>query len=405
MNKKISINTKNTKTNSNIKLIMYSTLIISLIIISSSSIYALGVAPSKKIIEYDTEEHSITVRIINNEAKDMTLRISAGGPLASAVTIINPIIIIKSDESEKEFTYIVKMPPDVTPGPKSIFISIEEVNDASNTNSLSGLLTVSHQLQINVPYTGLYAEGYLSIASTNNNEETIAAVNIVNKGTENIQLISGTLNIRDLNGEIIYSKKIQEYKDLFPGTSIKIEESFNIGKSGKYVVEYNINYDDKIIVVNKEFYTGEYSLVITGASVKNFQLGTIAKLDVDVSNNWNVPYDNVYGEIIVTDLNGTIVGRANTTQITISPSTGIFTVYWDTTNIKTGYYTINLKLYTGDKVITQTYPSMINNNEIIIGALKETKTKNNYTVAVVLIIVAVILLWMLFERRNKKIYK
>lgn len=378
--------------------------VIFVLIIITNNVNALGIAPSKKIISYDTEEHRISVIIFNTEAKDTTLKISVEGPLAYAVTIDEPIIHIRSDEAQKEFTYTVKLPEDLTPGNKVITISIAQINNPSNPNAVSGLLTLSHQLMINVPYVGLYAEGYLSISPTFNPEETIAAINIVNTGTENIKTIKGSLNIRDLNGELIYTKNIQERNDLSPGSSTKIEETFNIGKSGIYVVEYDVTYDDKNIILNRAFNIGEYDLAITGASVKNFRLGTIAKLDVDVSNNWNVPVEDVYGEIIVTDLNGTIVGRANTTQTTISPTTGQITVYWDTTNIKTGQYIVNLKLYAGDKVVTQAYPSTINNDKFIIGVQKEIK-KTNYVVIIILVLLASIFMLMLFKKRNKKVYK
>jgi len=387
------------------KKIIIGILLTIIVIISIHNVNALGITPSKKIIEYDTEEHTISVRIINNEAKDMTLQISAGGPLADYVTIDEPIINIKSTEGEKEFTYKIKLPPDLTPGPKSIIVSVTEINTASDENTMSGLLAVSHQLQINVPYTGLYAEGYLSMSSTTQNDATVAALNVMNLGTENINIIKGTLNVKDLNGKIVYSKTIPEYKDTFPGTSIKIEELFNIGLSGKYIAEYDVDYDGKEITVSKEFYTGEYNITLINASVKNFKLGTIAKLDVDLSNNWNVPIEDIYGEIIITDLNGTIVGRANTSGATISPSTGVFTVYWDTANIKTGSYIINLKLHAGNKIITQEYPAIINNNEILIGLQKENQKINMYIVAVVLISLACIMLLILFRRRNKKIYK
>jgi|GEM_PF-2925996 len=391
-----------------IKIIVTLIIISTMLLISTYSVNALGIAPSKKIILYDTEEHLVTIRIFNTEAKDLTLKVSAEGELSNTIIINEPIIKMRSDELEKEFTYRVILPVDLLPGTKTLIVSVTEINDASNPNAMSGLLTLSHQLIINVPYIGTYAEGYLSVSSTVDNNENIAAINIANTGTENIKKITGSLNVKDLNGKIIYTKNIEERNDLVPKSSVKIEESFNIGKAGRYIVEYDINYDNKKIILNKEFYTGDYNIQITGASVKNFQLGTIAKLDVKVSNDWNVPIEEVYGEIIITDLNNTIVGRANTTKATISPSTGVFTVYWDTTNIQAGTYTINLNLHVGDKIITQSYNSTINNNNIIINdnieLQKETK-KINYTAAVVLVSLAGVLILLLFKKRNKKVYK
>ncbi len=380
--------------------------IIFILILITNNVNALGIAPSKKIMPYDTEEHTYTIKIVNTEAKDMTLKISAQGTLAYVITIDTPIITIRSYESEKDITYKVKLPEYLSPGNNIIIINIAETNEGTNPNAISGLLSLSHQLVVNVPYTGLYAEGFLSISQTINPEDTIAALTLANKGDEIINTISGSLNVRDLNGEIIYTKKIPEQYNLIPGVSTKIEEIFNIGKSGIYNIEYDINYNSKNIILSKTFNIGEYNLIITGASVKNFRLGTIAKLDVDVSNDWNVPIEDTYGEIIVTDANGVVVGTANTTKATINPTTGKITVYWDTTNIKTGQYTLNLKLYAGDKVITQSYPSTIENDKFIIGAQQpETKKTNYITTTIILITLASIFIFILFKRRNKKVYK
>jgi LPXTG-motif cell wall-anchored protein len=389
----------------NKKIIINTLTILFVIIIVACNVNALGIAPSKKIMPYDTEEHIYTIKIVNTEAKDMTLKISAEGILAYAVTIDNSIIRMRSDESEKDITYRVKLPQDLTPGSKVIFINIAETNEGTNPNAISGLLTLSHQLIINVPYTGLYAEGFLSISSTINSEETIATITLANKGSEIISTVSGSLNVRDLNGNIMYTREIQEQHNLIPGSSIKIEELFDIGRSGIYNIEYDINYDNKNIILSKTFNIGEYNLIITGASVKNFRLGTIAKLEVDISNDWNVPIENAYGEIIVTDVNGAIVGTANTTKTTINPTTGKITVYWDTANIKTGQYTLNLKLYAGDKIITQSYPSTIDNDKFIIGTQQPKTEKTNYITIIVLIALAGIFVFILFKRRNKKVYK
>ena len=85
-----------------------------IILLATVEVHALGISPSKKIIDYDTEEHIITSSIINNEARDIAIKISASGSLSKYVIISEPVLMIRSDESEKEFTYIVQLPENVS---------------------------------------------------------------------------------------------------------------------------------------------------------------------------------------------------------------------------------------------------------------------------------------------------
>jgi hypothetical protein len=202
--------------------------IIFILLLSIINVQALGIAPSKKIIDYDTEEHIITSRIINTDQKDATIRISASGPLSEYITIAVPIITMQNTESEKEFTYVMKLPEGIDPGTKTISITASEISSDMNENSIGGFLSLTQQLQIIVPYTGLYAEGKLSIYPTTANTPVNTMLELSNMGDTNIQSVYGTFKILDNNNNTIYTKNIDEYKnnvDITPKELLQIEQS------------------------------------------------------------------------------------------------------------------------------------------------------------------------------------
>jgi hypothetical protein len=160
------------------------------------------------------------------------------------------------------------------------------------------------------------------------------------------------------------------------------------------------------MIVKNEFNVGEYNITVLDANVKNFRLGTIAKFDISLLTKWNKPIDNVHGSITIKDKNGTTVGQTNITDITINPNINSVTAYLDTANMISGEYIVGIKLFAGNKIITQEYPSIISSDKIEIGTRTENKTvdkKYNF-VAALLILTAGVLIVLLFKQ-NKKLYK
>jgi hypothetical protein len=426
----------------NITILFLSIICILSMLISSANVNALGIAPSKKIIDYDTEQHIITSRVINSETRDLTVKISANGELSKYIYISEPIIHIRSTESEKEFTYVLQLPPDRSPGPKIILITASETTESDNTrndtvnqnneNAIGGMLTVTQQLQINVPYSGLYAEEYLSIYARDANAPINTLCEVVNSGDQVINSLSGKIivmttsdgdytNTEEDSSKIVYSKDIDEQHDIFPKESARIEESFSLNETGTYIIECNISYDNKESSIRKNFNLGEYNITIVNASVKNFKLGTIAKFDINLVSIWNNDIDNVYGEVIVKERNGTIVGKTNISKTIINPNSNLLTAYLDTLSMKSGEYVLGIKLYAGNKVITKEYPATISSDKIEINTssidtsnataidrssnrIRSAKTMKQIMTAV-LILLAIYIIIILLLRQYKKIYK
>jgi hypothetical protein len=376
--------------------------------ISIDCVSALGMAPSKKIIDYSTEEQTISGRIINNEGKDTTIKMSAEGELSEYITINTPLLEIKSYEPEKDFTYTIKLPPDITPGTKMISITGSEIS-METENSIGGLLSVTQQLLVLVPYAGKYAEGYVSISPIAENTPVIISINIINKGAESIGSVNGRLSIRGYDGKERYHDDIYVNDGISPQESKKVDNSFMITEAGSYIAEYYIYYDNKNFSISKEFDVGTYEIDLKNTSVKNFRLGTIAKFDIAVSTNWNKQIEDIHGEIIIQDKEGNIIGQTSIPGKAINPGEDSLTAYWDTSNIGAGEYVLSVKLFSGNEVITKEYESRISEDNILIGTETGTIEQNKggwgYVLAASLTIIALAILTLLVIRQNKKLYK
>lgn len=384
-------------------------IIIVLVIITANNVYSLGIAPSKKIMDYDNQEHTINVRIINNEARNVKIILSAQGTLAEYVTIPESILNILSTEPEKEFTYNYKLPHGLETGTQTIEIVASEIDDSTSTNSVNALLTITHQLQINIPYPRKQIEGHVSITTTTINDPIITRLTLKNNGIENISSITGILKILDQDNKIMFVENIQEQTDIIVGTSLNIDRQITLEKIGRYTADYKIYYDEKELSIRKDFEVGEYNIAVLETKVDNFRLGTIAKFDVKLTTEWNTAIDNIYSELTIKDKNGTVIGQTNTAKSRILPGTDNLVMYWDTKNITTGDYLLNLKIYSDEKILTYEYNTKITENKIIINPQlteleKPQITNNNINSKIIgiIIIIALAGIILLIVTKKKK---
>jgi len=380
-----------------------------------SNVYALGIAPSKVIIDYGLDDegvYAMNSRVINNEGRDLAVRISATGELSQYVTIPEPLMYVSSDMPEGEFEYTITLPSGISSGTKIIEIMISEIDMrqfGSDGNSVGGLLSITQQVYINIPSQGKYAEGILSTSPTEQQGKVLSIVNINNRGTENIGSITGSILVSDIDGKDVYRKNLDIYKNLGVKQSMKIEEPISVARPGTYRLQYDIRYDGKQMILSKDIMVGEYNVSIAGAAVDSFKLGTVAKFSINTTSNWNTPIDDVYGEIIVKDTSGNIISRTETDRTTINPKDDIMLAYWDTASISSGEYLISIILHAGTQTSTKEYLTLITENEITVTDesvnAKPRDTGKYITITIMLAVsslLAILLLSVIVPKHKKK---
>ena len=377
-------------------------------ILSFTSVHALGIMPSLKIIDYDTQEHAITISIVNTEQTDRTIKLQAGGELAQYITIDQDIIYMKSTDTQKTATYRIKLPADIAPGTKSATITATEINVNEEGNVISSAMSVVHKLQINVPYNGLYAEGFLSMSETELNNPITFTASIINRGTESIKQASGHIQVTQPDGKVLYESNDKTINNIQTGTTTKLEETWTPNAQlGEYTIDYIIQYDNKNMTLTKTFNIGEYKLEIQSTEVPNFKLGTIAKYEINITNNWNNPII-AHTEVIITDENNTLVEKTDTETTTIGNGRGQATAYLDTTNIPEGLYHTKIILQYGSKTEEKDYYSILNANSIQLSEKPIIANVGNsiYSTSVIeilgCIIIVCIVIYIVRKAKKKK---
>lgn len=347
------MNNMNNAWKMNIRLNIFIILALAIFIFSTIDVHALGVAPSRKIVDYSLGEQSYDIRIINNENKDMRVMIYFQGELSEYASIDKNIITVNSDESEKTIRYKINVPAGLSPGTKKLDVMMLELGENIDTDKLEldktiifSTVLIVHQLRVNVPYPGVFAEGILYISEANVNDTLTFTVNVLNKGTQEIKNINGELVIKGPTNEEI--KRIQS------GTIASIDagqaEKLTINtiadmNPGVYYAEFIVHYNDKQFVLRDTFRVGSQSIDIEAIRVENFKLGTIAKFDVDLLNRWNQPVRSVYADMKVLNSQSVEVAAFRTSPIDINPlSRDTLTGYWDTKGMDVGTYDIKVIL-------------------------------------------------------------
>jgi hypothetical protein len=328
-------------------------LALSIFILSSINVHALGVAPSRKIVDYASGEQSYDIRIVNNENKNMRVMIYFQGELAEYASIDKNIIQVTSDESEKVVRYKINIPTGLSPGTKKLDVMMLELGENIDTDKIDldktmifSTVLIVHQLRVNVPYPGVFADGVLYISEANVNDTLTFTVNVLNKGTEQIKNINGEVVIRGPTNEEIRRVQSGTITSIDAGQAEKLAiNTIADMNPGLYTAEFIVNYNDKQFVLRDDFRVGSQSIDIESIRVENFKLGTIAKFDVDLLNKWNQPVSSVYADMKVLNDQSVEVASFRTAPIDLMQlSRGTITGYWDTRGVDVGTYDIKVIL-------------------------------------------------------------
>lgn len=347
-------------------LIIFVLVIILTISSEVSEVYALGMAPSRKMYDYSDSTISGSARVLNNDNRDMKILLYAQGEYSDYITLDQSSLIIKAGESEKVFTYSFKLPSNINPGTIKInIVGIEVPQDMEIAESMQttivSTLSVAHQVWINVPYSGTFAEGVLYVSEGNVNDTITFTANIVNKGTGDIKKIDGELIIKGPTNEELYRTKGSGLDALNSQTSGKMIANWQASANpGLYEAEFIVNYDDKQMVLRKTFTIGDFYIDIKDINAGNFQLGAIAKFDINLVNKWNQDVNNVYADLQIIDEKGSILSAVRTSPADMkASSTNTLSAYWDTKDVKVGTYDIKVLLYYSGRASEKIFKTVV----------------------------------------------
>lgn len=385
---------------------------------------ALGVAPSRDVRNFAPGDMSVQLSIINTNHESMKVVIYAEGDLADYVTIPTPTLSFKEDETEKTITYTVKVPGNLGPGKHEIdvivlelpstFLESDQNTIITDEQTMIGATTaIVHQLFINVPYPGRYAEGNLFISAGNVGETVTFTISVSNKGTEQITA-QGRVRILGPTNEEIASVQAEPIK-VGSGAESKAVMNWQADVNpGVYTAEAILNYEDKQFKVTRQFTIGNNQVTIKDLKVDDFKLGEIAKLDIQVENEWNQKAENVYALVKIVDGGGSVLSQFTTSTISMNPqSTATLYGYWETQDVTVGTYTIDVILNFGGKQVERFFGVVVGIDSLNVkdfskigGQVVKGKGEGSNSTALLVIIIVVLILvnvgWFVYLRRRKQ---
>jgi hypothetical protein len=396
-----------------------------LFLIISSEAMALGIAPSRKVVNYESE-FTVQATLVNNDGRQMTLFILPQGEFAPYVLLDKNIIKITAEEGEVKFTYTVKVPKNATtPGQNLVRVAFIElppdfknplvtpegqVVDVGEKSAISATTAIVQQVVINVPFPDIYVDGRLYITGERAGEPVAFSVSLFNRGSKDTAVEGYVLVKGPTNEELAHISLGKT--TLSPAQESRIVGAWTPEHTGEYYAEAYITYGERTFTLKEQFTVGAPFISIDTLRIGAFRLGTIAKFDVELSSKWNKMLTDIEGEMTVLNNKGGIVSSFETTRKDLPPyGSGTVTGYWDTAGVTVGEYDVNVKINAEGKTSQKTFPTVVSIDSIevkegqaAIGQVIGTKKGGSTTSLLIILVIVLIILnigILLFFRKIK----
>ena len=390
------------------------TMIVMFLILSSIG-FAIGVSPIRKIVDFEpNEEHDLELKIKNDGQKDIKAIVYARGELSEYIGIVDSLVAMSKDESEKKARYKLNLPEKFNnPGVHKTDLVVMEYPDSFGTadqTMVTATASVVSELWVRVPFPGKYAEAKVYIDSKNINEDVNFAISVMNFGKEDIKKASAKIRILGATYEEIAVIETNE-------VSIPSQEKDSLSATwfanvnpGKYHAIIEISYDEKKLVIEQNFEVGSLFIDIKKIEVEDFSLGQVAVFDIYLESKWNEMIDDVYGEMTVLDETGTEYTKFKTASVNIpAMGEGVLKAYWDTRDVNVGKYSLRLLIHYSEKVTEKLIETEVNIDSIrtelgptaqVVAA--QGMGKDTLLTILVIVLILINVGWFVFFIKSKK---
>jgi len=381
----------------------------------STNILAIGISPGKTTLDFSpNSQQEISFKVLNNEKKDMDVLLYVGqSELSSIVILYDSIVSFKSEEESKEFKYAVKFPSTIEePGDHEMqVIALEIPKGSSGNNFVGATAAVATVLNVRVPYPGKYAKIDLAVSDSKIGEDMTFVVPTWNLGTDDIINAQASIDILGPTNEKIVTLNTEK-KGIKSKSKTELVAKWNADvNAGKYFAVATLTYDGKTARAEKIFALGDLFIDIVDISVKDFNLGEVAKFNILIENKWNDVVTNVVPEIKISDKDGNEVASFKGAGIDVDAlSKAELNAYWDTEGVKEGVYDGRAILHYSGKTTEKQLKTDVSLNGIKVSFLGQTAQavksggsgRNSILVTLVIILIIINIGWFIYIKRIKR---
>ena len=388
---------------------------VTFLILLALNVNALGIAPSRKIIDFEPNlEKTVQFEIINNEGEEFKAIIDVRGELSPYVEIKKNIIEFSSYETRKSFDVHLKLPKSIEkPGLHEAQIVVIELPKKSKIKGDITLVKVQTalvaKLMVRVPFPKKYAEAKLFIETAGVNRTVRFTIPVFNYGKQDINKVKAQIDIFSITGKKIATIATNEVS-IKAGSQQKLTATWKADVNpGVYRAIVTINYDNNLIKLEKKFDIGSLHINIIKVEVLKFTLGQIAAFDTYIENQWNQPIPNIYATVIFLGEDGKEYARSKTATIDLDPyGKGKITAYWDTKDITIGIYYLNITIHYAGKITNKLIKIQVNLDSISTAPVakvikaKPKLTRDIILITTIIVLVTINIAWFIYFQKLKK---
>ncbi len=289
-------------------------IVLIMLISSIIEVSAIGISPGTKTIKFDPGiKRMITIDIIKEEPEAIKAEILVKGELKDYIKLQQQIIELGPNENKKSFSYYITLPQNLPPGTKTAEIIFKELpREESGETLITTSIALIHELKVNVPYPGKYAEAEFNIKTSKNNARFY--IRISNKGQENIKKTNAVITIYDKSNNPIKEITTDEIA-LQKNERKELIAEWDSEFSGTYIAKAKILYDKKQLNLEKAFTFGDFYIIPLGLQTESYNPLDISSLTLKVKNLAYEEIKDFTSKIILSDKNQDIEALSNPENI------------------------------------------------------------------------------------------
>ena len=380
------------------------TILIILVFLALISIaHAIGISPAKKVVIFiPNKEETIVFNIVNNENRNIKVKIDADGPLENYIEIPNDTIAINGDERSKQLNLRLKLPETIEPGLHESKVIVREISYSNEEGTfISTMPLIKAKLQLRVPYPGKYIESKLIISESD--RKVRFTMQVFNYGTESISDAKALIKI--FENEKLIKQLETKSASIGKNSQALLDASWQAENIGSYYAVAEISYDSKKVELKEEFIVGTPFINVTRIIADNFKLGSIAKFDIYLKSNWNSKMENVYANALIYGESKTYLSSKTNQLVLLPEGEQPVNLFWDTEEADIGEYGLNLTVVSKLGENRHSIKLMVNKDSISTSLAPRRIAIKKYIIILIVAIIVLSIAAFLQRSMNQKVFK
>lgn len=278
---------------------MRSVLLLLLVVLAAPAVAALGVSPASKAVE-GGDEHTYTLRVINTDREQLSLRLLPDGEAGGLLTIVPSELTLAPTDAEGTVLVTVRA-AGAAPGTYEGGIIVEQVPGTyAREGQVGAVAAIKHRVSIHIPPEGAFLAAEILASAGIAEEPLFLTAALRNLGTVDIPAVHGTVTIRSGSGTVA---TLEVPVTAVPaGATRNVVLSWTPDAAGEYTADGTFRHTGGEAASTAAFTVGTLDVELLDVSAE--LQGTVLRVEIPVRSNWNRDIRGVYAEVTASGPDG-----------------------------------------------------------------------------------------------------